>query len=181
MNRLDRSLWAVAFAIGMLLGLQIHIENGFQHNQGRCLDDTVFDRRYSERTLLPIGFRNVNTTSGLGSILLRSQFLRQFGQSDRDQIQASHTEANVPQVLALLNGFIDKQVLSNRDSALMASIDEASSDKDKVRRAYLSIINREPRGRELAVWVYDMETEGRQVLKDLVWTLVNSHEFRFIQ
>jgi len=108
-------------------------------------------------------------------------FLRKFGQSDRDQIQASHTEANVPQVLSLLNGFIEKQVLSNSGSALMRSIDSVSSSKEKVRRAYLGILNREPRGREQAVWAHEIDTEGSGVIKDLVWILVNTHEFRFIQ
>jgi len=107
--------------------------------------------------------------------------IRKFGQSDREQIQASHTEANVPQVLSLLNGFLEDRILSNYSSELMKTIYEASSDREKIRTAYQAVLSREPRGRELAVWEHEMDQGGRKVVKDLVWTLVNSHEFRFVQ
>jgi len=86
MNRLDRRLSAVVCTVRMLLGLQIRFENRFQYNQSCRLDDAVFDRRNSERTLLPIGFRYVYATHGLGLVLFRSQFLRQFGQPLRHAI-----------------------------------------------------------------------------------------------
>ena len=50
--------------------------------------------------------------------------LRQFGQSDREQIEASHTDANVPQVLTLLNGFVDQEIM-RPESLLMRSIEAA--------------------------------------------------------
>lgn len=108
-------------------------------------------------------------------------FLRRFGQSDRDQIQDSHTEANVPQVLSLLNGFLDRRVLPMSRTELMRGIYTAPAPGDRVDAAYLSILNRAPRGRERAVWVAEIEAGGRKVIKDMVWTLVNSHEFRFIR
>ena len=87
----------------------------------------------------------------------------------------------MPQVLSLLNGFVENQILSNPSSELMRSVDSVSSSKEKVRRAYLGILNREPRGREAAVWGHDIDTQGNSAVKDLVWTLINTHEFRFIK
>lgn len=108
-------------------------------------------------------------------------FLRKFGQSDREQIQASHTEANVPQVLTLLNGFVEDRVLANKASALMKQVDAATSPREKVRTAYLGVLNRAPGGRELAMWQHEFQKSGGAATRDLIWTLVNSHEFRFIQ
>lgn len=141
------------------------------------------DRRPSRRT-------NSRNRRGRGTMARASEqqhpapnghMIRKFGQSDREQIQASHTEANVPQVLSMLNGYLEDRVLSNYSSELMKNIYAASSDREKVRTAYLGVLNREPRGRELAVWEHEMDQGGRKVVKDLVWTLVNSHEFRFVQ
>ncbi|HLU40143.1 MAG TPA: DUF1549 domain-containing protein, partial [Planctomycetota bacterium] len=44
--------------------------------------------------------------------------LREFGQSPRDVIDGGHTEASVPQVLDLLNGFVDQRLLNNPNAAL---------------------------------------------------------------
>ena len=108
-------------------------------------------------------------------------FIRQFGQSDREQIQASHTEANVPQVLSMLNGFIENNVLGSASAALPRAIAAADSDLDRIRVAYLGTLGREPGRREEAMWALDLEQEGDQAIADLIWTLVNTHEFRFIQ
>lgn len=108
-------------------------------------------------------------------------FLRKFGQSDREQIQASHTEANVPQVLSLLNGFVEDRVLANPESALMKRIAGSTSPREKIEAAYFGVLGRAPGGRELAIWEHDFAQGRTGVESDLVWTLVNSHEFRFIQ
>jgi hypothetical protein len=33
----------------------------------------------------------------------------------------------------------------------------------------------------MAVWSIDLQRAGSEAVYDLIWTLVNSHEFRFIQ
>ena len=134
--------------------------------------------------------RNNRGRGGKGAMVRASEqqhpapsghLIRKFGQSDREQIEASHTEANVPQVLTLLNGFLEDHVLSNYSSELMRVIYEGSTDREKIHTAYQGVLNRDPRGRELAMWEHEMGQGGRKVVKDLVWTLVNSHEFRFVQ
>ena len=156
------------------------------------IDREAIKRRFSgqKQTMRRRGRNNRNNRNNRTRLVRASDqqhpapdghFLRQFGQSDREQIQASHTEANVPQVLALLNGFVEKQVLSNPQSEIMLALQQASSPEEQVRRAFIGILNRQPRGREMAIWTHDIETLGQGAVKDLVWTIVNSHEFRFIQ
>ena len=49
-------------------------------------------------------------------------FIRQFGGSPRDQIQVSHKQASVDQVLAVMNGYVEKNIISNPNSHFMKKL-----------------------------------------------------------
>ena len=119
--------------------------------------------------------------SDLPSPVPPGHFLREFGQSDRDQIQGGHTEANVPQVLTLLNGFVDRNLSEGSSSVIRDVITSARSSDERIRVAYFSILNRAPRSDEMTTWRRDFRRDQSQASRDLVWTLLNSHEFMFIQ
>ena len=87
----------------------------------------------------------------------------------------------MPQALTLLNGFVEKDVLRRDASPLMGNIRAAKSPSRMVETAYLSILNRKPTSGEMSEWRRDVDRLGMQACQDLVWTLVNSHEFRFVQ
>ncbi len=108
----------------------------------------------------------------------QGHLLRQFGQSDRETIDAGNREANVPQALTLLNGFLDQRVLSG-GSSLRQSLSTARTPTDRVRTAFLCTLSRPPRSAELAVWVPAIERDSENATRDLVWVLCNSNEFRF--
>lgn len=105
--------------------------------------------------------------------------LREFGQSDRETIEAGFTEASVPQVLTLLNGFVDQRLLDNRGAALRRALDAEKGAARKVEVAFLAVLGRKPTAGEAAQWRpgKDLET----TMRDLVWVLLNSQEFRFIR
>ncbi len=124
--------------------------------------------------------RGLTRASDLPSPAPAAHLLRQFGQSDREQIEAAHTDASVPQVLTLLNGFVEQRMMQPA-SLLMRNIAEAKAPGDKVRTAYLAILGRLPESRELSMWKRDLDGGGPTASRDLVWTLMNTHEFRFIQ
>ncbi len=107
-------------------------------------------------------------------------FVREWGQSDREQISASTREANVPQALQLMNGVVDTRLLAP-GSALRRAIESASDESSRVATAFRAILGREPRADERRLWVRTLEDEAEQGVVDLVWTLVNSHEFRFLR
>ena len=106
--------------------------------------------------------------------------LRQFGQSDRETVDASSSVATVPQVLTLLNGFLDQRVLEGK-SALRAAMDTAENGERRVRIAFLTTLNREPTPDEATSWRKQIAIQGDAVIKDLVWVLCNSNEFRFLR
>ena len=107
--------------------------------------------------------------------------LRQFGQSDRDQIDAAHSQPTVPQVLNLLNGFLEQYVLQNSDAVVMEALEQEATPSAKVELAYMSLLSRRPTLHERALWDGLLKEEGEAACKDLVWTLANTHEFRFVQ
>jgi hypothetical protein len=109
-----------------------------------------------------------------------NHLLRQFGQSDRETVDAAAAVATVPQVLTLLNGFLDQRVLEGQ-SALRAALETASDGARRVRIAFLTTLNREPTEAEAQDWRKQIAIHGEAVVKDLVWVLCNSNEFRFVR
>jgi hypothetical protein len=108
-------------------------------------------------------------------------FLREFGQADREQIEASHTQSTAPQALMLLNGFVDKTLLPNAKAALLQSASAAKDAGAKVDAIFRGILSRDAAASEKELWAADLGKRGDAALKDLVWTLVNTHEFMFIR
>lgn len=104
--------------------------------------------------------------------------LRQFGQSDRETIDAASLDATVPQALTLLNGFLDQRVLS-AGSSLQRRLTAQAAPEQRIRAAFLATLSREPRPDEVATWQPALAGDPREGLRDLVWVLCNSHEFRF--
>lgn len=130
-------------------------------------------RSREERTLV--------RASELESPAPDGHFLQQFGQSNRDQIEAGHSDANVPQALSLLNGPVEQYVVRNPDAQVSKAVARAGSPADKVRAAFRSILGRDPSARELALWKPDLKADPEAASADLCWTLLNTHEFLFIR
>lgn len=131
-----------------------------------------------ERTL-----RGFVRASELPSPAPAGHFLREFGQSDREQIQDARDEATVPQALSLLNGFVETSVLGDSQSRLVRELAAADTPTQAIRVAYLNLLTREPRDDEMSLWrkTLDEAESENETLADLVWILANSHEFRFRQ
>ncbi|MEZ6197864.1 MAG: DUF1549 domain-containing protein [Planctomycetota bacterium] len=108
-------------------------------------------------------------------------FLGRFGQSDREVISGAQLDPNVPQVLDLLNGFVEEQILSNPLASLIEELDGTQGVEARIRLAYLAILSRRPDAEELGQWRAEIRRDSDEGLADLVWTLVNSHEFRFLR
>ena len=86
--------------------------------------------------------------SEVGNPAPAGHFIRQFGGSPRDQIQVSHKQAAVDQVLAIMNGYVEKNIISNKNSALMKGIASQTSSDDKVNYAFKTILQRKPSTKE---------------------------------
>jgi hypothetical protein len=140
-----------------------------------------------ERIGLPLGQRAARGREGellrasdLAQPAPSNHLLRQFGQSDRETVDAASSVATVPQVLTMLNGFLDQKVLEGQ-SALRAHLELAKNGERRVRAAFLATLNREPTPAEAQDWRKAIAIHGESVVKDLVWVLCNSNEFRFVR
>jgi len=162
-NRI-RSLGAVQVGNGSKgdaeMSSMTEMKGSYGRNKNGQLDDLVI--RASERRL-----------PDRGNLLLSS-----FGQSDKMIIEGGHKMGSIPQVMFLLNGKLTNQMISRPDSAVMRNAREAGAQSDGVDVVYLSILNRRPRSEEARTAMSLVEGDD---YTDLIWALLNSREFMFIQ
>jgi len=109
----------------------------------------------------------------------RGHYLREFGQSDRETIENANNDASVPQALAMMNGSLLPQITS-KYSQLMLTVNKAPYADEKVDAAYMTILSRKPTAAEKAVWL-KAQDGGLTSMEDLVFSLLNTQQFIFIQ
>ncbi len=108
--------------------------------------------------------------------------IRQFGGSDREQIQNANADASVTQVLTLLNGYVETKLLKNPRTTLIQNIVSETQESKKIDAAFISILNRFPSPTEkLSAKKAISDFGEEEALPDLVWALMNAHEFIFVQ
>lgn len=110
-----------------------------------------------------------------------NHLLRMFGSSDRDLIDSATREPNMAQVLSIMNGYVEKMVVSNKGSAVYKALEAGSSDRDKVRFLYYSILSRAPSDEEMALLMRDVIDGSPESYRNLTSALISTHEFIFIQ
>lgn len=108
-------------------------------------------------------------------------FLREFGQSDREQIENANSEAAVTQVLSLMNGQIEKHIIANPRTVLMQSVVQAGTVSERIEVVFLSMLGRKPSRAERATWLRAGKEYGSEAATDLIWTLANTSEFMFVR
>jgi hypothetical protein len=107
-------------------------------------------------------------------------FLREFGQSDRELIENASHDASVTQALAMLNGPTLSSV-TNKYSILMRDM-KGEKFEDRLDTIYLTMLSRLPTDEEKAIfreaWAADPESG---TVTGMVWTVLNTRQFLFIQ
>jgi len=136
----------------------------------------------SKRKGIPTRDANSLRAAEVGDPAPRGHVILQFGGSPRDQIQVSHKEAAVNQVLAMINGYVEKNLVNNKKSDALIKISKGSTMEEKINLAFLATLQRKPNTSELRDFK-DMinKLDVDDYHKDVVWTLLNSHEFMFVQ
>jgi hypothetical protein len=119
--------------------------------------------------------------SELPSPAPRQHLLYLFGQSDRLVVDGASREPNVGQVLSLMNGYVQKQLVNNSGASLYKSLDGAGTDEEKVRRLYITILSRPPSPEEMGWMIEEVKASGEDGYRNIVSALVMSSEFLFLQ
>jgi hypothetical protein len=143
--------------------------HGFPPNQ----QDTYVKHRQSMMRLWP-------RAAEIDSPAPPGHALREFGQSDRESVENANHEASVPQALALMNGQLMTSVL-NPWSQLMQAVKRAPYPDEQVRAVYLTLFSRAPTANERAAWEKAQVEGGLNKVEDLVYALLNTQQFIFVQ
>jgi hypothetical protein len=127
----------------------------------------------------PIPDRGLVRSSYLSYPAPGGHLIRQFGGSDKLSIENSNSEPNTTQVLNLLNGFVEKNIINNKKADFMKSMQSEKNPTKQIEDVFLSTLCRKPDSSELK--------ELKTILKDddgfkhVAWILLNTHEFMFIK
>jgi hypothetical protein len=108
-----------------------------------------------------------------------THFLRKFGQSSREVIEGSSSDSDVTQVLSLINGHVEKNIVGDSRAVVYKAIDAAPTPEGKVKAAFLSILTRYPTPAEMDLMLAEAK-KGREGVKNIIFALLNSNEFVFI-
>jgi hypothetical protein len=119
--------------------------------------------------------------SELPSPAPREHFLYVFGASDREVVDASSRDPNVGQVLSLMNGFVQRELVNKSSAHLYQSHEGSSSEREKIRRLYIAILNRPPSDEEMGWMLEEVKQQGETGFQNIVSALVMSSEFLFLQ
>jgi hypothetical protein len=118
--------------------------------------------------------------SELESPARRGHFLREFGQSDREVIENAANAASVPQALNLLNGpMVD--ALTNQFAVFGRRLHGAGESDEKIRMIFQGMLTREPSAREMELARAEIASKGDSGYSGLVWALLNTQQFIFVQ
>jgi hypothetical protein len=148
----------------------------------------AFAARYgkgsAKRRMMEIcGYRGLELVraSELPAPLPLGHFLRQFGQSDRETIEGGRTVATVPQILAMFNGPITHAMLE-RGSVIYDEV-TSHAPREAIDVVFLSVLSRRPSADERTLAVQEvMSAEDRAAgCGNVIWALLNTREFLFIQ
>jgi hypothetical protein len=131
-----------------------------------------------------VNYRNQQTQKWLRSAEIespapRGHYLREFGQSDREFIENANSDASVPQALAMMNSTLLPEILSHY-SQLMLTINKAPYPDEKLEAAYMTLLSRKPTAKEKELWAKASEN-GLTTMEDLIYSLINTQQFIFIQ
>ena len=124
--------------------------------------------------------KGMRRASEMSSPAPANHFLRAFGQSDRELVENSSDQASITQALTMLNGPI-RNAVTNRYSVLYRDL-KGETFRDRLDTVFLTMLSREPSAEELAVFrqAWDANPEAGS-LNGIVWTLLNTRQFLFIQ
>lgn len=109
-----------------------------------------------------------------------SHFLRQFGQSDRELISGGSTEGHVPQILTMFNGQISHKLLYE-GTVIYDEVMAAPELRDKIDVIFLSILSRKPSRTDRKLAEAEIQSNGAAGFGNVIWALLNTREFLFIQ
>lgn len=148
--------------------------------------------RFGETYFMGYYKRSLNQHAYQGNVLCRASelptpvpaehFLRQFGQGNRETINAAQQDATVPQILAMFNGPIT-HVMLEAGSAIVDNVLAIDNTKDRIEAIFLSVLTRQPSSMDRRITASELSKTARDGVGygNIIWALLNTREFLFVQ
>ncbi len=147
-------------------------------SQARQYDQLNAENRKIEREYMYKG-RVLRRASEQKQPLPDSHFLRQFGQSKRQIVDGGSEEGTVPQLLALFNGPVTHMMLE-QGSVIYDELVRAK-DSQKIDLIFYSLLSRAPTSVERGTAAKEVRASGLAGYGNVIWALLNTREFIFIE
>jgi Protein of unknown function (DUF1549)/Protein of unknown function (DUF1553) len=147
---------------------------------GKKMADDEDEDMMDGGAILSYGNMKLMRASELEQPAPAGHFLRDFGQSDRTITDGSAKDGSVPQVLVMMNGRA-QEMMTDKDSLMFRTMAKNKSSDAKMESIYLSILNRRPTMREKGVIMKEQQAHGDKSYANVIWALINTREFTFIQ
>ena len=161
-------------------------EEYFSHHRSRRLPAEVVLDSISQVTEVPEEFKGYplgTRALQLPETQVESYFLDSFGRPPRLSSGADERkgDANVAQVLHLINGGTLNRKLRAEEGAVDRFLDLELPAPELVERVYETALSRRPSRPEVArlVAALDLEQASREGIEDLFWAVLTSKEFLF--
>lgn len=119
--------------------------------------------------------------SELQSPAPRNHFVALFGQSSRNIVDGSNREPNMGQVLSLMNGFVQTELVQKPDAHLNSEVERAADSDEKIRQLYLAIFSREPTPEEVSLMGEEFAASPATAVANVASSMIMSAEFLYIQ
>ncbi len=87
---------------------------------------------------------------------------------------------SVPQVLTMFNGPITHMLLE-KNSTMYNNVLRQKTIEDGVKAAFMTILSRPPDDDESEIAIQEVKRNGAAGYGNVIWSLVNTREFLFIQ
>ena len=148
----------------------------------------LYDSKFSSNAQRTVT-RERNTYKGRTTLARASElplplppehFLRQFGQGDRELIEAATTDGSVGQILTMFNGEITHMMLE-KGSVIYDHVLRVTSVSDRINVIFYCVLTRAPRNSEDDVARQEIRSAGAAGYGNVIWALINTKEFLFIQ
>ncbi|MEM9646530.1 MAG: DUF1553 domain-containing protein, partial [Planctomycetota bacterium] len=94
-----------------------------------------------------------------------------MGKSDRELIDGANKEPNIPQILYLMNGHLEQEIIGQPRAYIHRKLESIENPAQRMETIWKAVLGRLPKESEKALVSHQQD--------DLIWALLNSNEFRF--
>ncbi|MEM1062584.1 MAG: DUF1549 domain-containing protein, partial [Planctomycetota bacterium] len=112
--------------------------------------------------------------------LRADHFLVQFGVGTRSEVEGANVDGTVPQILTMFNGPVTHMLLEE-GAVMYQVVSRERNESDAINAVFMTVLSRLPDRFEKSAAMKEVKDNGNAGLGNVIWSLVNTREFLFVQ